>query len=94
MAGLVLKSFFTVITIEKAIENVIIEQFLATDKIYIFKKDKLKELPKLVALESFFASDNQYYHQIDVVIMEYPLEPHLLMLFMSLQKAVAPKLSP
>ena len=56
-------------------ENKVNDQFLTTDKVHNLQWEELKQLLTFATYESFFIFDGEYYIQIDVVAMGFPLGP-------------------
>ena len=73
MASLNVESLLTNIPLDEIRENCINNLFSNNDTDHNFIKKDLEELLKFVSYESFFTFDNEYYCQLDGVVMGSPL---------------------
>ena len=73
MASLNVESLLTNIPLDEIRENCINNIFSNNDTGHNFIKKDLEELLKFVSYESFFTFDNEYYCQLDGVVMGSPL---------------------
>ena len=81
MASLDVQSLFANTPLEEAIDNIVNDLFLTTDKVHNFQKEQLKQLLTFAAYESFFIFDGEYYTQMMVLLWDPPWVQHLVMFF-------------
>ena len=77
MASLDVKSLFTNIPLNAAIENCMNNLFYNNDTVHNLIKDDLKEFLKFASYESFFIFDNEYYHPNRWNLHWVPTRTHL-----------------